>query len=83
VRFVAGAPRQEVAELSDIVGKNQERLAQMTQIFSAASGDAEVRAVLRDQLERMTREQERLANFIHDQSDARGILEKLFGWLWR
>jgi hypothetical protein len=79
VRFFTGGDEGAAGEIEQEVIQNRNRIQQMEQLVNECGCDEEIRAILREQLQNMTEEQERLSNLAHGERADRG----LFGWLWK
>lgn len=79
VRFFAGGDEVAAGEIDREVIQNQERIRQMEQLVDQCRCDPDARAALREQLQVMQQEQERLRNLARQEREDKGLI----GWLWK
>jgi len=79
VRFFAGGDEAAAQEIEQQVIQNQERIRELQQLQEGCDCDAQVRAILQEQIQNVEQEQTRLQQVAQTELDDKG----LFGWLWK
>ena len=77
MRVLFGGDREAARELAIQTAQNNARIAELHQLVSDATMNAEVRATIEDQIRIMEKEQERLQQLATKEQEDRGF----FGWL--
>lgn len=79
-RFLFGGDEQAAGVLEEQALQNGQRIMEMQQLVAQCQGcDAQVQAMLQEQLQEMEQEQDRLSQLAQSEKQDRGI----FGWLWK
>ena len=78
-RFFAGGDEEAAAEIEERVNQNQERIQQLKQLREECDCGAEVKELMRAQIQNMEQEQTRLNELAQREKGSKG----LFGWLWK
>ena len=79
VRFLFGGDAEAARELEQQGTQNQERFRELQALLGECACDAEVRAILQEQLQNAEQEQFRLQQVAANELQAKGLL----GWLWK
>ena len=77
MRVLFGGDREAARELAIQTAQNNARIAELHQLVSNATMNAEVRATIEDQIRIVEKEQERLQQLATKEQEDRGF----FGWL--
>ncbi|UCG95590.1 MAG: hypothetical protein JSV92_00900 [archaeon] len=77
-KFLFGGDQEAAEEIEQEIGKNRERIRKIRNLMEECECDEEVRAIMREQIENMEQEQERLGEKAQKEKESKG----LFGWLW-
>ncbi|MBW2981125.1 hypothetical protein KY360_06945 [Candidatus Woesearchaeota archaeon] len=78
-RFFAGGDEEAASEIEGRVNQNQERIQQLKQLREECDCGAEVKELMRAQVQNMEQEQTRLVGLAQREKGSKG----LFGWLWK
>jgi hypothetical protein len=76
IRLLFGGDRDSARELANITAGNQARIVELHQLMSSAPLDADVRAMMEDQVRIMQKEQDRMEQLATREQEDRGF----FGW---
>ncbi len=79
VRFFAGGDAESAEKLEQESARNQERIQQLKQLREQCDCNAEVKAVMQEQIQNMEQEQARLQQLAQEEQKSKG----LFGWIWK
>jgi hypothetical protein len=79
VRFLVGGDAEAAREIEQQVLQNQERIRELQTLLGECTCDAEVRAILQEQLQNAEQEQLRLQQVAANELQDNGLL----GWLWK
>ncbi|HZD43462.1 MAG TPA: hypothetical protein VE134_05325 [Methanomicrobiales archaeon] len=79
VRFFLGGDAESADVIDQQVVQNRDRIQQLTQLEERCSCSDDVKVMLREQLQNMTQEQDRLQTLAANEKADKGLL----GWLWR
>ena len=78
-KFFAGGDHKAAEAMEQEVQQNQEHIKEMQQLHDGCDCDAEVKAMLQEQIQTMTQEQARLQDRAEQEKSKKG----LFGWIWK
>ncbi len=78
-RLFAGGDEKAGKEIEQEVERSRNRLQELNQLKEQCSCDAEVKAVLQEQIQNMEMEQNRLETKAQNEMKSKGM----FGWLWK
>lgn len=79
LRFFAGGDDKAAGELEQEINQNRQRIQQLNQLREQCDCDEEVKAMMREQIQNMEQEQNRLQQLAQKEKKSKGI----FGWLWK
>jgi len=78
-RFFAGGDEAAAEEMEQEVNQNREKITSLRQLYNECDCDAEVKAMMQEQIQNMEQEQNRLNELAAKEKKSKG----LFGWLWK
>jgi hypothetical protein len=78
-RFFAGGDFEAADEIEQEVDQSRQRIQELKQLREDCPCDVEVKAMLREQIESMEQEQDRLQGLTQAEKQSKG----LFGWIWK
>ena len=78
-RFFAGEDEKAGKDIEQEVERNRNRLQELNQLKEQCSCDAEVKAILQEQIQNIEMEQNRLEERAQTEMKSKGM----FGWLWK
>jgi len=78
-RFFAGGDEEAAEEIEGQVNQNQLRVQQLKQLREECDCGAEVKEMMRQQIQNMEQEQTRLQQLAQSEKRSKGM----FGWLWK
>jgi hypothetical protein len=78
-RFFAGGDFEAAEEIEQEISQSRQRIQQLNQLREDCPCDVEAKAMLREQIESMEQEQDRLTGLAQAEKQSKGML----GWLWK
>ena len=82
-KFFFGGDKEAAGELEGETVRNQNRVEELNQLINRCDEcSEEAKNILKERIELMEREQERLANLANNEKGKRGLFGFLFGWMF-
>jgi len=82
-RFFNGGDQEAADEIEQEVNQNRNRIEQLQMLMERCNCTDEVKAMLQEQMQNMTQEQNRLGEVAQKEKTNKGLFGALFGWMRR
>ena len=79
LKFLIGGHKNAAEKLEEKVNRNQERIQRLRDLMESCDCNEEVKAMMREQIQNMEQEQDRLQEVAGNEKKNKG----LFGWIWK